>query len=456
MHDLIGFDDEPFEAMMWELIQSKPFQRLRRVKQLAFSEFVYPGATHTRFAHSIGVFHTARELMKIVQRDLESQERWDPTRSRVSLAAALLHDIGHGPFSHAFETVCEELELDGIKHEETSARIIRETEVGDILVRAQDTEFRANVASLIAADGPTDVYSSVVSSQFDADRLDYMRRDKMMTGSQHGEIDYTWLLQNLKIKKVKSSVDDVEAGEIETFVLDKKAYYAAETYVLSLFQLYPTIYFHKATRCMEAIFTQLLIRVGQLYRNSETEKSGLPRNHPIIRFFEDPKSLEAFLCLDDSVFWGAMPQLCEASDKAVQELATRLVHRKLWKTYDLRLSVEQKLRNGDEAAIDRVIQRSNEKISEWSEEFSDDIPRAVMSTAKRNPYKITPASASPLNKIFIENGSGLIELREVSPIVKAAKTFRLDRIYHNAEDSDVAIAISKAVDAAIKEEKNAT
>ena len=100
IHDLIEFDtSDQQERVVWRIVQSAPFQRLRRVKQLGFSELVYPGATHTRFAHSIGVFHTARQMIEIVRAQLGEQNQ---TREMIALAAAMVHDVGHGPFSHAF------------------------------------------------------------------------------------------------------------------------------------------------------------------------------------------------------------------------------------------------------------------------------------------------------------------------------------------------------------------
>jgi HD superfamily phosphohydrolase len=105
LHDLIEFDLERshLERVLWRVIQTRPFQRLRRIKQLGFSDFVYPGATHSRLLHSVGVFHTARRLMKVIEKHVTAK---DP-RVDQALAAALLHDLGHGPFSHAFEKIGE-------------------------------------------------------------------------------------------------------------------------------------------------------------------------------------------------------------------------------------------------------------------------------------------------------------------------------------------------------------
>ena len=176
---------------MWESLNSKEFQRLRRVKQLGFSELVYPGATHTRFSHSVGVFHVARQLASQIETQVE---KFDEDRAKVAMAAALVHDVGHGPFSHAFEDAMKELgkgkEQKPKRHELWTADIVLgDTELGAVLSKA-GKEFRDGVADLLKSDTPTDIYSAIVSSQFDADRLDYVRRDRLMTGAQHGGFDY--------------------------------------------------------------------------------------------------------------------------------------------------------------------------------------------------------------------------------------------------------------------------
>ena len=180
LYNLIEFREERVDDLLWQIIKTEAFQRLRRIKQLGFSEFVYPGATHTRFAHSLGVFHLARRLIEII--DVKLKKRGSPTSNNsekdAALCAALLHDLGHGPFSHAFEEVGKKFQLASVKHESITDKLIREGEIGVILDRYYKG-FRNNVAAAIGEH--SDIYSSVVSGQFDADRLDYMQRDRMMT-----------------------------------------------------------------------------------------------------------------------------------------------------------------------------------------------------------------------------------------------------------------------------------
>ena len=187
VHGLIIFEENDNLAQLaWKLINTPEFQRLRRIKQLGVSEFVFPSAVHTRFAHSIGVFHTARELVRIIKRESTAARPLNGNCADVATIAALLHDLGHGPFSHTFERVQASRGV-GRQHEKWTAEIIRNTD-GAIrpLLEAHRAGITEEVASLLAAEDPIDIYHAVVSSSFDADRLDYLRRDRLMTGTGAG------------------------------------------------------------------------------------------------------------------------------------------------------------------------------------------------------------------------------------------------------------------------------
>lgn len=237
LHNLIDFGTGQLERTLWQVIQTRPFQRLRRIRQLGFSELVFPGATHTRFSHSIGVFHTARQLMQIIERHAGKSFR--PHQSNVALAASLVHDVGHGMFSHTFEEVGKKLEIPMAKHEQVSEALIRDGEIAEA-VRELGSGFASDVADVLKRKEPGNLYDSVVSSQFDADRLDYMQRDRLMTGVQSTGIDDTWLMANLEIGCVRASADDETSGMVDTLVLGPKAFHAAENYVLSPSSFTPT------------------------------------------------------------------------------------------------------------------------------------------------------------------------------------------------------------------------
>jgi HD superfamily phosphohydrolase len=201
--------------------------------------------------------------------------------------------------------------------------------------------FREEVAQLIADDFPQDIYGSIVSSQFDADRLDYVRRDRIMCGVHHGVFDFSWLMANLEVDQVPLARDDETIGNVHALVLGRKAFQAAEAYVLGLFHLYLTVYFHKATRSAEKMLIALLLRTEELVRDGRVADSGLAGDHPIVAFIEK-RTLSEYLQLDDFVFWSAFQQMTDAKDQAVKELATRLLRRKLYKAVDVSALLERR------------------------------------------------------------------------------------------------------------------
>ena len=262
------------------------------------------------FRHSLGTFETARKLMRIVQHHLSKTDQYRDSRAELALAAALVHDLGHGPFSHAFEEVGRRRKLRMADHENVSDALIRESEVASAFKKL-GTGFADDVADIIKSDASGDIYSATASSQFDADRLDYMQRDRMMTGTRYGVIDFEWLIANLEVGEVSHGVDEKSLGTFETFVLGPKAISAAETYVLGLFQLYPSVYFHKTTRGAEKIFAELLDRVFDLVNDGSTSYTGLPNEHPLVTFAKTPDSVDSALRLDDTIVWGSLSLMAD-------------------------------------------------------------------------------------------------------------------------------------------------
>ena len=444
LHDLIEFGRDPFDQALWKVVCSRPFQRLRRIKQLGFSELVYPGATHSRFAHSLGVFHTARLLMQNIERHLGDD--FNLIKAQHALAAALVHDLGHGPFSHAFESVGERFGWEMVKHENMSVALINDSEIAEIFNDACGAGFCSDVADKVK--GPGDLYGAVVSSQFDADRLDYMRRDRLMTGSQQSHIDFKWLLENIEVGKVPTSTDDIQAGYIETFVLGKKAVFAAESYVLALFQLYPTIYLHKATRSAEMLFKELLFSIfdhviHQTPRLSEI--TGLPRNHPLILFAQEPNNIERFLDLDDTVVWGAFSMMTSAEDNFISKTSKRLLDRDLFKSIDVIKMAEAKTnqdKKGDQESAD-YVEKTRAAVKLKVQAFVEDNPdyskRILIDEGERNPYTKFDETKGPLNQIMIRiegEGNNLADLGRQSEVVRAIKPFRFFRIYIDKDDAE--------------------
>lgn len=466
LHNLIEFhvhDPEVgrFEDGMWRVLQTRPFQRLRRIKQLGFSELVYPGASHTRFAHSLGVFHTARQLLDVIRYHQRlNTQRLDPDKEQTALAAALVHDVGHGPFSHAFEEVGKRLQLPMARHEDVSDPLIRDGEIAEILKDVKGSGFADDVADVVRRDGPSNLYDAVVSSQFDADRLDYMRRDLLMTGTQSGAIDFEWLTKNLEVARLSRYVDDERVGDVDTFVLGPKAFRAAETYVHGLFQLYPSVYFHKTTRGFEKILSALLVKLKKLVDDNAAARSGLATNHPLICFLRGSDSLDRALALDDTVVWGALEMMVEAEDQEVAGWAMRLRDRKVMKCIDIRETLIHdmfpKRRARDEAGAEkRIALKLNEiqsELQDWSNRKAGDCgPRVLIDEGERHPYKQIEETKGPLNQIHIRLADGtLSDMAEQSHVVNALPPFRMFRAYVDRNDSEAEEAVRRAIKAHVQ------
>jgi len=464
VHDLIEFHAAEFEHVLWRVIQTRSFQRLRRIKQLGFSEFVYPGATHSRFAHSIGVFHTARELMQVIERHAKRSDSFLESKAHTALAAALVHDLGHGPFSHAFEHVGSTLNLKMARHENVSDALIRSGDVAEAF-QGLGGGFANDVADLIGRTGPANMYGAVVSSQFDADRLDYIQRDRLMSGTRLAAIDFKWLIANLEVGTVSYGVDAQKVGSIDTFVLGPKAIHAAESYVLGLFQLYPTVYLHKTTRGFEHMFEALLLRAISLILDGSSPKTGLPLNHPLVQFAKSPDEIESVLRLDDTVVWGALSMMADSDDKLISDFAQRMRDRKLFKCIDIRHRIGMELgitnvdmsRIGDVGEVndqkgnerfERACEIVREKINEWSVSNSSEAARILVEGAERDPYKRFQESKGPLNQIHVRtSGGGLVDLGNKSAIVRAIKPFQAFRVYVAHEDEEAKALVEKLIQA---------
>ena len=347
IHDLIVFDEnDDLDQVAWKLLETPEFQRLRRIKQLGVSEFVYPGATHSRFAHSIGVFHNARRLLDLIGREIRlGRAKGDVNDPRATIAqlAALLHDIGHGPFSHAFEeareAIAEARQQGGApktkfkSHEDWTAEIIENKggEVSPVLERMVGGGTARSIAELLRAENPIDMYHAVVSSSFDADRLDYIQRDRYMTGTGVARIDLTWLLDNVRVFEIDVSPPSEEVPDpvrTYTFCLDIKGREAAEDFLLARYRLYSNVYLHKTTRGIEQLLTAVFKGVATACDEGTVTKLGLDKMHPLVKFFSPGgETVENYVLLDDGVIWGALRHLACSDDPNLATLSRRILNR---------------------------------------------------------------------------------------------------------------------------------
>lgn len=470
LHNLIEFNDELFERTLWDLLQTRPLQRLRRIKQLGFSDLVYPGATHTRFMHSLGAFHIARRLLARI-RELMPKD-FNQRNAESALAAALLHDIGHGPFSHAFETAAKHLEIShAAKHEMMTAALIRGTEITEVLDKVQKG-FAEQVARMLEpGTEKSDIYSAVVSSQFDADRLDYMQRDRFSTGTHLGTVDCEWLLSNLEIGTERISVDEVEVPESKaaTLVINSKGVLAAESYVLNLFHLYPVVYFHKTTRGAEKLFSQLFCRFFSVLQEggrSLVQRCGLPTRHPFVRFAREAVArrkeppLEEMLALDDTTLWGAFEQMHEAKDPLLSDFSRRLSHRRLFKCIDVRerlkssvadLSSDKEMSKEASATLDKLCGDLQEKALLWNQKNNWD-PKKLILTDKvsRKTYKEASEEKGLNEHIRVKMGDAIRSIDEVSSVVGAMQPFVAFRCYVASRGCEAERYVETALQDALK------
>jgi len=399
-------------------------------------------------------------LMKIVEADLREKKDWSDARAQQALAAALVHDIGHGPFSHAFEEVGKRLNIKMAKHEHVSELLIKDSEITEHLKR-MGSGFHNDVADVIDDKVDATIYSAVVSSQFDADRLDYMRRDRLMCGTGHGAIDFNWLMDNIEIGDLASGVDGEQVSSTRTFVLGSKALFAAEAYVLGLFQLYPTVYFHKTTRGAEKLFTELLCKVVELSISGDFRDAGLNANHPIVKFARNTDSIESVLSLDDEVLWGSLERMVTARNPIVSQFSKRLRDRNLFKAIDvrqevLRLKPKGALDRGEVSLeIDAICEILSDKIKGWISQNPSDAPRVLVDKGERSPYKEYDESKGPLNQINIRTSNDeLDDLKNQSQVVSAIEPFKMYRVYIANEDDEAKKFIRKIIKTTVDKGKS--
>ena len=340
VHNLIAFDES--DLLIVDLINTKEVQRLRRIRQLGMSNIAYPGAEHSRFLHSLGVAHLMRRFLDLtaLQRGPLESELYE--FRHLAIAAALLHDLGHGPFSHALESVT------GERHEKWTTAIIRspETEVHQVL-ETYLHGFSDQVASVIEQNfSPSRAIVKLLSSQLDMDRTDYLLRDSLFTGAGYGTFDVEWLLHVMRIGEVN--------GEVEVGLDLKKGQSIAEDYIMSRYYMYLHVYFHRTTRAAEVMMEKMLKRAQDIHATIPG-LDGL--NQLLGRQLQShlPGAVSAYLELDDAILWAAMHLWTHDSDEILRDLSSRLLDRKLFRGIDVRSAEEGK--TVYEAISKKVTQR---------------------------------------------------------------------------------------------------
>ncbi|WP_232697950.1 HD domain-containing protein [Brevibacillus daliensis] len=290
-------------ALIWDLIDSPEFQRLRRIKQLGTSFFTFHGGEHSRFNHSLGVY----EIMRRILETFEGRAKLSNEEKLLCLCAALLHDVGHGPFSHSFEKVFR------FDHEDWTKEIIMgDTKINSILRTVSD-DFPRKVAEVISKTYENKLIVSLISSQIDADRMDYLLRDAYYTGVHYGNFD---------IERILRVMRPTEEG----IVIKASGMHAVEDYIMSRYQMYWQVYFHPVTRSGEVVLRKIFQRAKELFDQGYDFGIDPVNFHP---FFTDQISLHDYISLDETVVYFYMHQWRHEKDAILSDLCSRFLDRNL-------------------------------------------------------------------------------------------------------------------------------
>ncbi len=371
------------------VIDTQPVQRLRRLRQLAGSEFVYPAANHTRFEHVLGTMHLAGALAEALPTHLNYHQQ-----EQMRLAG-LLHDIGHGPFSHVFEPLM--IRYLGKTHEDMVPWLVSETEIGAKLDKAG---FNSRDLGLLAVgrlgDRKRPYLDQMISSSVDVDKMDFLVRDSFHTGAGYGSVDVHRLLYAMDVIDGNLSVDGTAVATLESFVLAR-------------LESFRTIYFHRASRAVQIMIVKAL----------EAAKDTLN-----LLDFDEP---EDYLRLDDYKVWTDLKE-CKESKKIIQDLEAR---RLLKCSYERTFYAKEELVS-NVITKDSVRKEIEKELARKAKVPVEDVVIDVP-TLPSVPYHHT-AEIQPMDiPVFSRGPSGrkeIVRLSEISRVIGVLRTFmNLARVY---------------------------
>ena len=301
--------------VIWNCLDSKEFQRLRRIRQLGGDFQVYPTAEHSRFSHSLGVYEIVRRMVTEVKTLCAELTEYEKV---CVMLAGLLHDVGHGPFSHAFEHVTNH------SHEEYTAKIILgNTELNSIL-RAVSKKMPEDIVSIIQHTHENDILNQIVSGQLDADRMDYLLRDSYFTATSYGQFDLERILRTMRVRKTSEGR--------KVIVVKHTGIHSVEDYIMARYQMYWQVYYHPVARSYEAVFIQLFNRLKDIFKDN---KDYFEDMKVLIPFLEKAEvSEEEYYRLDENSLLYCCALIQDKDDVIAADLAKRLQNRKLFEYVD--------------------------------------------------------------------------------------------------------------------------
>ena len=388
---VFGFIRIP-RGLLYDIVRHPLMQRLNRINQLGLASVVYPGARHTRFQHSLGAFYLMSEaILSLQQKGLFI---FDSEAEAVE-AAILMHDIGHGPFSHVLENTL----IQGISHEDISLLMMEQIN--------RDLGGQLNLAiSIFKDEYPKRFLHQLISSQLDMDRLDYLRRDSFFTGVTEGNIG------SARIIKMLNVIDD-------RLVVEQKGIYSLENYLTTRRLMYWQVYLHKTAVAYEKVLVNMLTRAKDLARQGKEIFAS-----PALRFFLyndvdaarfDEKALLMYEELDDSDIWSAMKVWKHSDDKILSTLATDMLDRHIFKVEVHEEPVEQE-------RIDKLQENISEKMGIAKE---DAHYLMSLNTIQKDMYSVDDDSID----ILYKDGT-VKDISEASEILNVALLSKKIRKYY--------------------------
>ena len=301
--------------VVWNCLDSKEFQRLRRIRQLGGDFQVYPTAEHSRFSHSLGVYEIVRRMVTEIKSLSVELSEYDKI---CVMLTGLLHDVGHGPFSHAFEHVTKH------SHEDYTAKIILgETELNQVLTEVSP-RLPEDIVSIIEHNHPNDILNQIISGQLDADRMDYLLRDSYFSATSYGQFDLERILRTMRVRKIDENK--------KALVVKYTGIHSVEDYIMARYQMYWQVYYHPVARSYEAVFIQLFNRLKDIFKENKEYFSDMKVLIPFLE--KNVVSVEEYFKLDENSLLYCCSLIQNKDDEIAADLARRLQNRRLFEYVD--------------------------------------------------------------------------------------------------------------------------